>query len=808
MAKFYFFTILSCLFLSVGWGQSNTNCNNPSPFCTGSGGQYTFPAGVNAGSAQSGPNYGCLFSQPNPAWYFMQVANPGVLTMDINSTPYQDIDFICYGPFASLAGVCTAQLNAANTVDCSYSASGYEQVNINNAQTGQFYVVLITNFSNQPCNINFNLNAAQSSATTNCGILAGPVNNNGPICDGDTLQLTAQTVPNAISYVWSGPGGFSANTQNVTIPNATPAMSGTYSLVVSDISGSAPPVTTTVTVHPIPAAPTIGSNSPICEGQTLNLTAANVANGSFEWIGPNGYTSTQQNPTIPNTTAAMAGQYQCRVKVNNCWSPYATINVVIHPKPVPVITGPHYICEGALATLGTSIPYQTYQWSNNQNTPTINVSTGNYTVTVTDANNCQGSSGAFNVAFSLPSVTITGIQIYCLGQSIQLSATGGNFQTYTWSTGSGASVANTFGGQVWVDVTDSIGCHATDTVVTTPEPLPVPDFTFTNVCHMFQMPFTDASTIASGTVTGWQWNFGNGQSSQLQNPQNMFPNDGTFPVKLVAISNHGCKDSITKNVTVYPLPNANFVAQSGSGCIPLFVNFQNLSTVTSGSIVTYNWDLGLGATSGNINPQKGYNVVDSFAVTLIAITDKGCTDTTTIIDAVKTWPNPIADFTFDPEDVFMDNPTVNFNDQSIGAISWVWNFGDGNSSINQFPTNVYGAPGSYQVNLDVVNQYGCTDNVQYTVLVQSNFAVFIPNSFTPNEDGLNDLFTITGNGIITYELFIFDRWGKLITQGANISWDGKIQGSLGKEDTYIYKVRAYDITGLEYNFDGFVNLVR
>lgn len=804
------FLVLCQVVLSLnGYSQANNLCSTPSPFCTGGGGQYTFPAGVNAGSAQTGPNYGCLYSQPNPAWYFMQIANPGSITIDISSTPYNDIDFICYGPFNSLNGVCTAQLSAANTVDCSYSASGYEQVNINNAQTGQFYMVLVTNFSNQACNINFNLNAGGSTGTTNCGIIAGPVSNNGPICEGDTLKLNAQTVPNAISYDWTGPNGFTASGQNIVIPNAGPAMSGTYSLVVSDVNGSAAPVTTTAVVNPIPAAPQISSNSPVCAGQQLTFTAQNVANGTFQWSGPAGFSSALQNPVISSASGVHNGNFIARVQVNGCWSPYDTIPVTVYLQPVPIITGPPLICAGTLGALTTTTPYPQYVWSNGGTTnDTAMVSAGSYTVTVTDTNGCVGTSAPFTVAVSNPVVTITGMQIYCENTSLQLTASGNGFATYLWSDGTSQPTAFTTGGQFWVAITDTVGCPASDTVTTTPSPLPVADFSHTNVCNLFSMPFTDASTVSVGTVNAWSWDFSTGQTANTANPQNLFPADGLYNVKLTVTTADGCVDSVVKPVTVYPLPVVNFAAQPQDGCVPHVTTFDNQTTISSGIIDTYFWDFGGGQSSTAFEPTKGYSQVDTFAVTLIAISNYGCRDTLTINDAVITYPNPVAEYTFDPTDIYLDNPVVMFNYTGNGATIFNWYFDDGETSTFMSPTHIFSSVGTFNTTLYVENQYGCNDTYGLPVTVKSPFAVYIPNTFSPNNDGMNDIFTVTGNGLLSYELMIYDRWGQLIIQGANISWDGRIGNRLAKQDAYVYKVKAYDVQGLEHYYQGYINLIR
>jgi hypothetical protein len=165
-----------------------------------------------------------------------------------------------------------------------------------------------------------------------CGQCAIPnpnPSNNGPVCEGDTLFLSAQTIPGA-SYSWSGPNGFSSNQQNPFVANATSAASGTYTLTVTAGGCSGQSFTTQATVSAIPSAPSIGSNSPVIVGGTINLTAPTIAGASYNWTGPNGFSSTQQNPSISNATNADSGTYSCFVVVNSCTSNVASIVVSVN----------------------------------------------------------------------------------------------------------------------------------------------------------------------------------------------------------------------------------------------------------------------------------------------------------------------------------------------------------------------------------------------------------------------------------------------------------------------------------------------
>ena len=226
--------------------SDNATCETAFPFCTDVG-LYEFPAGTNSGSpcgdtynascsepykcsGTPGQSTYCLSTAPNPAFYYLRIDEPGNLNIYMHSTPQVDIDFDCWGPFDDINTACD-QLACSNIVDCSYSTAANEYCHINNAQSGQFYILLITNFSNQTCNISFeNI----GTGTTDCSILPPLVNGGGPYCVGQTINLTAQNQAGA-TFRWTGPNGFSSNEQNPSIPNCTLEMAGVYDL---DILGA------------------------------------------------------------------------------------------------------------------------------------------------------------------------------------------------------------------------------------------------------------------------------------------------------------------------------------------------------------------------------------------------------------------------------------------------------------------------------------------------------------------------------------------------------------------------------------------
>ncbi len=275
---------------------------------------------------------------------------------------------------------------------------------------------------------------------------------NSPVCVGSQINLTSNLVPGA-TYSWSGPNGYLSAIQNPSIPNSTTAMSGTYSLTVTIGGCTSLPATTNVVVNATPSAPTVSSNSPICEGSSINLTSNTVTGATYAWTGPGGYTSSSQNPSITGALPAMAGTYNLIISVGTCASPMSSTTVVINPLPAaPLATSNSPICVGSALNLSAStIAGATYSWtgpngfiSSVQN-PTIAVTdatmAGFYNVTVT-VGGCTSTSSSANVVITPGiTVTVTPPDAYIvLGESVQLNASGAT--SYTWSPVDGLSCTN------------------------------------------------------------------------------------------------------------------------------------------------------------------------------------------------------------------------------------------------------------------------------------------------------------------------------------------------------------------------------
>lgn len=567
-----------------GYGQNNL-CEQSFPFCTDT--VYNFPAGVNAGTAQAGADYTCLGTQPNPAWYYMEVLNSGPIDIYMSSTPQVDIDFSCWGPFTNQTSPCVAQLTAANTVDCSYSTAWNETVNIPNAQAGQIYILLICNYSNNPCNINFlqSNTGTPGHGTTNCGILAPPVDNNGPLCVGETLNLTAQTGPTGCTYYWTGPNGFSSTQQNPVVPNVTLADAGDYFLQVIVGPDTSNAVSTTVVIYPVPTSDFTLAPDSVCVNEQTIITYTGTATptATYTWDVDGGTPNLNTGPGPHNISWASTGLVNVSLTVseNGCTSPPSFLPVFVKPIPTSDFTVVSPVCQG-----------------------------NNSTITFTGT---AGSGSTYTWDFA--------------GGTVQSGSDAGPYEV-SWSAAGSNSLS--------LIVTDN-GCVSSQSFQSVEVlPLPIVDVVAdkTDGCRPLTINFSDAINNPPAT---YNWNFGDGASSTDQNPSHTYTNHGIFTVTLTVTDANGCINSNTLPIYSYALPVADFTFTPSVGTTGLPINFTSTSV---GTINTWTWSFGDGGVeSGNLpTVTHAYTSTGFQSITLLVETNNGCLDSITkqilIIDIV------------------------------------------------------------------------------------------------------------------------------------------------------------------------------
>ncbi len=327
-------------------GQTSTSsiCSSAVGVCSST--SYTFAASTGAGNAAPGPNYGCVTQPRNPAWFFLQMQTNGSITFSMSSSPSRDIDYIIWGPFANPFAACASALDATKIVSCSYSTATTETGTIPNGVNGEYYILLITNYSNQNTNISFT--QTSGTGTSNCDILCnitGLTATTSACGTGASLgtysvsgTITTFTPPTSGTLTVSSSCGTSvtynapfSTSINYTLPNTggvgdTCTITATFSKV-STCSRSA------AVVSPVCCTLNAPSTATVCAGQTLSLTATGTPGGSYVWSGPNSFSATVQNPTVTNMSSAKSGAYSVYLTYGGCTTPSKPVTVTVNPKP-------------------------------------------------------------------------------------------------------------------------------------------------------------------------------------------------------------------------------------------------------------------------------------------------------------------------------------------------------------------------------------------------------------------------------------------------------------------------------------------
>lgn len=272
-------------------------------------------------------------------------------------------------------------------------------------------------------------------------------------------------------------------------------------------------------------------------------------------------------------------------------------------------------------------------------------------------------------------------------------------------------------------------------------PNPVLSFTaITNTCSP-QYSFTSSSSIATGAIASYTYNFGDGSGTFLQSPIHNYPGPGAYNVKFIAYSDYGCRDSVLQTVIVYPPPTLTF--SPPSHCVNTLVNFTNTSNVPpypgvpAGSVLGYTWNLGNGQSSNLTNPSTTYTLPGVYTITLSAISDQGCITSGT--QTLGIFPPPSIDFTANP---LCDINGTSFTPITTSSISsgsvtaFFWDFGDTQTSTLQSPNHVYNAPGIYTITHIGVSNHNCSVTVVKVLTISPTptigFTTYSLNACAPN----------------------------------------------------------------------------
>lgn len=623
-------------------------------------------------------------------------------------------------------------------------------------------------------------------------------------CSNANSTLTANPSSTNLNYSWAGPGIVSTSS-NIAVVN----QAGVYSVSVSNPTNNCIGATTIAIINSttVPNTNITASGTLVCSNSSITLLSSGAH--SYTWSTNQNGNTIQINPTT-STTIAVVGMDS----ISNCTSS-SSISINVISVPVPIVSNTVEICAGESFTLNASSSQAatSFNWlgpngfSSSQSLNIINNSNpsynGIYTVTATHTESnitCQNSNTvSVNVKaglnFNLPSEIKT-----CNNQSLTISGPNGatNYNWYFYnqlvSTNQNVLISSfTFSNEGYYNlVIDFNGCFSSDSVKISSYAYPL------------------LSTIPTGTTicSNGSYNFnlnvtnGSGNYSYLINPnQNVIYNTNSVSIysitsssiyTLVVIDKVCPNYSITEtfSISVNSAPSPNFNYESNHKCEPLCLDLN--SHLPTNAEIEY-----LFSNGTSINEDKKTVCFDAGVYTLTITTrdENGCVGEFSNFGVLEIYPKPIADFNYSPiNPVFEIDESVSFIDASYHAniSSWDWYFNSTAqwTSNQQNPNFTYPEPGNYIVTLLVTSDKGCKDTICKSLIVEDNFAIYVPNTFTPNNDGINDLFGPKGHGIIKYELMIYDRWGERIFSTSNFEegWNGKYRNVECKEDVYVWKI--------------------
>lgn len=639
--------------------------------------------------------------------------------------------------------------------------------------------------------------------------------NNPTACVNQNINFTST---GGVSYSWVGPGSYTSNVQNPTISNATTAMTGPYTVVVTSAASCTASAVSNASVIALPV-PAITSNTP-CVGASIQLNG--TGGSSYSWVGPNGFNSGSQNPSIPNVSMAANGTYTLVVTTGMC-SDFTTAVAVVNPLPTPSISGIMAVCLNQPVSL-TANGGSTYAWTgpagftgNGQvmSMPSASMPNGGtYVVTATDANGCTNTASAQLVVNPLPVIAAVGSTV-CATTNITLSSSGGN--TFVWNGPNGytsntqfpviANATTGMAGNYSVTVTDVNGCTSTSITNVQVNPIPTP-----TAAGSAQVCLNQTITLTAGAPTGISYNWTGPNAYTANGPNHIIKPAELAHTGLYAVTvtdNIGCSATAFVNVLVNPLPEGNISMTNATGCVPLCVTF-TCEAATGLSSVT--WDLGSGANASGTVVSKCFTNDGPVTVKSFMTDINGCVNTATSI--VQVYANPTADFNFAPQKP-VEGEYIDFTNSSYGQglTNYYWYFANTTSTVitDQNPSMQYQVPGGYAVALIVVNDKGCSDTITKAVMVGEDAGIYVPNAFTPNGDGINDIFFPKGFGIVQYELNIFDRWGEILftTKTFEEGWAGNYSGRSDKivqNGVYIWQIKYTNVFGKANVITGTVTL--
>lgn len=684
------------------------------------------------------------------------------LTLAYNQTDvtFSGNDSICAGDSTQI----TVNVSSPGPVSFSYS-DGTTTTNLTNISDGYtFYVAPTVTTTYTVLNQNNFFNCCGSSNPYAFTVTVLPLPtivanaSLNPICIGDSTQLTGA---GGAMYVWDNGA--------VNGAYVSPIVTTMYHVTGTDIYGCVNTDSINIVTNTVPIVGATADTTFICFGDSVLLNGT----GATTYVWNNGGIDNAYNFPTTTTTYTVTGT------TGTC-SDTASIQIVVYSLP-PVVansSAPAICLNDTVVLFGTGA--NTYAWDNGvtDNVYFSPVSTTTYTVTGTDANNCQNTDTISVVVYALPTVVANASSlVLCEGDSTQL--TGSGAATYVWDNGimDGDWAIPMTTTLYTVIGTDVNGCLDTNTVNITVNPNPVVGITasVTSLC------IGDPVTLAGTGASTYAWT--NGVVDNVA-----FNPTSTSNYTVTGTNGFGCTDTASIQIVVYNLPIVVANTSSYGVCEgdPL--------TLTGAGATSYVWDNGV---TNNVP----FIPTSPLTYTVTGTDANNCMNTANVFVDFY----PIIPFSLGPDTVVCPQVPINlFGNANFTSYTW--------STGSNLPSISVNYAGLYV--LTVVDANGCTyTDDQLVELGEDCFpTLYIPNSFTPNGDEHNDFLLTTGDYVKEFHIQIYDRWGELMFESYDLNsyWDGTYGGKTVPDGIYTYIVKyAHDLnTDEKLTLSGHVSVLR
>ncbi|MCB9189687.1 MAG: gliding motility-associated C-terminal domain-containing protein [Flavobacteriales bacterium] len=758
------------------------------------------------------------------------VAEPNAL----NAAVIQSSDALC---FQVCDGTALAAANGGVTpYTYSWNSGATPTQSDNSGLCAGTYTVTVTDDNN--CSTQANVTIDEPDDI----IIAEVITDVTCFSGGDgTIDITVSGGTPFFLYTWST----GSTSEDIQLLSA-----GNYQIDIDDANGCHASETYTIT-EPTQVVPSFVSfNSPTCEqcnGTALVSATGGTGAFSYQWSSGNTATSTSNSGMCPGLQEVTV------TDANGC---SMTISQMMVNQASPqidsmVYTGPS--CNGLTNGSATVYPsgifdpnQMTYLWNaatNNQQTSTaVALGDGIYCVTVTDPNGCTASSCVDVIEPTPLNAVPDGSTTICYGEDTQIWASGqGGTAPYTilWTpvgfSGTGPIlVSPTVTTDYCFKVEDDNGCLSSQACVSiiVREPLSLDMTPSTSICDgdSFDISALGSGGIPSDYVFSWQDGSNSAVPATTVNDLSTVTVAPTEPTWYYVTLNDGCSISATDSaqISINALPIGFLSAVDSSGCEPFSAQFIANSDIG----VTYEYDINCDGVYESSTSNSSFNYTftqaGTYDVCMNVISAAGCSTLVSNNNFIEVYPVPVADFSTDPSSTTILTPEITLIDNSTGANTYDWDFGDGylmtgnptttyNGEENTYglitlPTHTFNDTGYYEVTLLVTSDDGCTSLHTETIYIEGDYTFYTPNAFSPNGDGDNDTFRPLGIGIDedNYEFYIFNRWGQLIYEGYDPydEWDGKYNNVMSQTDVYVWLVKTRDNEGNPKEYRGHVTLVK